>query len=182
MKYLMRVSLQQVCPKGVADRVNLGLIPSSEEGWPTACAALKPRTGGVLHIHANVASYRGNTTPFDHNCSQVIKDNYVVVPTPPGGHIMKCTVSDDDSCSKSSETCNMWNNMKSRGVSKRTTVKSEWMAWARQTANKIKTILETQYASDWTTTTLHVERVKSYAPHIDHLVLDLECRPANISG
>ena len=40
-----------------ADRVNLGLIPSSEEGWPIACAALKSSTGGWLHIHGNVATY-----------------------------------------------------------------------------------------------------------------------------
>ena len=46
----------QVCPKNIADRVNLGLIPSSEQGWKTGCAALKSDTGGVLHIHANVNS------------------------------------------------------------------------------------------------------------------------------
>lgn len=41
-------------PKGVADHVNLGLIPSSEAGWEVAAAALKPETGGILHIHGNV--------------------------------------------------------------------------------------------------------------------------------
>jgi len=39
--------------RGCADRVNLGLIPSSSQGWPLACAALKPR-GGWLHVHDNV--------------------------------------------------------------------------------------------------------------------------------
>ena len=43
-----------MCPRGVADRVNLGLIPSSESGWQVACGALKPHSGGVLHIHGNV--------------------------------------------------------------------------------------------------------------------------------
>eukprot|EP00884_Botryococcus_braunii_P015600 jgi/Botrbrau1/2723/Bobra.0164s0003.1 len=42
-----------VAPQGVADRVLLGLLPSSEEGWPAALAALKP-SGGVLHVHHNV--------------------------------------------------------------------------------------------------------------------------------
>jgi len=42
-----------VAPENVADRVNLGLIPSSEISWKTAVKALKP-TGGVLHIHTNV--------------------------------------------------------------------------------------------------------------------------------
>jgi len=44
---------REVCPKEVADRVNLGLIPSSSMSWRTAVEALKP-SGGVLHIHANV--------------------------------------------------------------------------------------------------------------------------------
>ncbi|CAH1239705.1 TRMT12 [Branchiostoma lanceolatum] len=45
---------REVCPRGVADRVNLGLIPSSRDGWPVACAALRPTTGGILHIHENI--------------------------------------------------------------------------------------------------------------------------------
>ena len=35
------------------DRVNLGLLPSSENGWNPAIRAMKP-TGGILHIHHNV--------------------------------------------------------------------------------------------------------------------------------
>lgn len=38
-----------------AHRVNLGLIPSSEAGWPTAVAALRS-DGGMLHVHANVCT------------------------------------------------------------------------------------------------------------------------------
>ena len=171
----------QVCPKGVADRVNLGLIPSSEEGWPTACAALKPHTGGILHIHANVTSYHGNTTPCDDN-SRIIQNRSTVIPMPPSGQIMNYTIRNNGSRRReSNESCKKWINLKS-DVSKRTTAKLEWMAWAEQTAKKIKHILETQRGSDWNTMILHVERVKSYAPHINHLVLDLECRPTNISG
>ena len=39
--------------RGVADRVNLGLIPSSRQGWPLAVACLKA-AGGWLHVHDNV--------------------------------------------------------------------------------------------------------------------------------
>jgi len=42
-----------VAPQNIADRVNLGLIPSSEISWETAVKALKP-SGGFLHIHANI--------------------------------------------------------------------------------------------------------------------------------
>ncbi|ONM57712.1 tRNA wybutosine-synthesizing protein 2/3/4 [Zea mays] len=40
-------------PKSVADRVCLGLLPSSECSWATAVEALRVG-GGVLHIHGNV--------------------------------------------------------------------------------------------------------------------------------
>ncbi|KAG6419025.1 hypothetical protein SASPL_121233 [Salvia splendens] len=40
-------------PKGVAHRVCLDLIPSSECSWETAVAALRDE-GGVLHVHGNV--------------------------------------------------------------------------------------------------------------------------------
>ena len=41
--------------KGLVDRVNLGLLPSSELGWGLAMAALKSDSGGWLHVHENVA-------------------------------------------------------------------------------------------------------------------------------
>ena len=44
---------RRTCPRAIADRVNLGLLPSSRGGWATAVAALKP-AGGRLHIHENV--------------------------------------------------------------------------------------------------------------------------------
>ncbi|VFQ92464.1 unnamed protein product [Cuscuta campestris] len=40
-------------PKGVAHRVCLGLLPTSEGSWATAVRALREE-GGVLHIHGNV--------------------------------------------------------------------------------------------------------------------------------
>ncbi|OMO76800.1 tRNA transferase Trm5/Tyw2 [Corchorus capsularis] len=40
-------------PKGVADRVCLGLLPSSEGSWVTAVRALRSE-GGILHVHGNV--------------------------------------------------------------------------------------------------------------------------------
>jgi len=39
--------------ESVADRVCLGLLPSSEDGWPLAARLLKP-SGGVIHVHMNI--------------------------------------------------------------------------------------------------------------------------------
>ncbi|VIO98572.1 Uncharacterized protein BM_BM3972 [Brugia malayi] len=41
---------RKVTPQGVADRVNIGLLPSSRPYWLAACKCLKS-TGGILHIH-----------------------------------------------------------------------------------------------------------------------------------
>ncbi|OAY25926.1 hypothetical protein MANES_16G007200v8 [Manihot esculenta] len=42
-----------IAPKGVANRVCLGLLPSSEGSWVTAVRALRME-GGMLHVHGNV--------------------------------------------------------------------------------------------------------------------------------
>ena len=43
--------------QGVADRVSLGLLPSSEGGWQVALSALRPG-GGWLHLHQNVTDFQ----------------------------------------------------------------------------------------------------------------------------
>ncbi|KAH6787777.1 Met-10+ like family protein / kelch repeat-containing protein [Perilla frutescens var. hirtella] len=94
-------------PKGVAHRVCLGLIPSSECSWVTGVTALRDE-GGVLHIHGNV------------------KD-------------------------------------------------TEEGPWAKHVAQTISEIVESQ-GRLWEVSVEHVERVKWYAPHIRHLVVDVTCK------
>ena len=48
---------------GLADRVSLGLTPSSRGGWPLACLVLKD-AGGVCHVHENV-KVRGDGAAAD---------------------------------------------------------------------------------------------------------------------
>ncbi|KAI0497892.1 hypothetical protein KFK09_021130 [Dendrobium nobile] len=94
-------------PKGVADRVCLGLLPSSESSWRTAVRALRPQ-GGLLHIHGNV------------------KD-------------------------------------------------SEEKSWLDYIVESIVCIAETEGLL-WAVSLQHVERVKSYGPHIRHIVADVKCK------
>lgn len=103
--------------------MNLGLIPSSEAGWKTACRALKPQ-GGILHIHGNVTSHFETKSPKNDESSH-----------------------------------------------------PEWAAWALEVSLSIKHILLSLCNSEWNVNILNVNRIKSYAPHIDHLVLDLQCQP-----
>lgn len=119
-----------------ADRVNLGLIPSSEEGWLTACRMLRRKTGGVLHIHQNV------TSPLTVRTAEPIGDS------------------------------------DSQTVSRRSADRVLWHTWAEDAARRISCLMLEVTDAHWRTNILHVEHVKSYAPHVHHIVLDLECRPS----
>ncbi|XP_029297445.1 tRNA wybutosine-synthesizing protein 2 homolog [Cottoperca gobio] len=121
----------------IADRVNLGLIPSSEDGWPVACRLLKRTTGGILHIHQNVTSALPNNA---------------AVPT--------------------------INAVTTQRVSGKKADREAWQAWADDTANHITFLLKDITGAPWLTHIQHIEHVKSYAPHVHHIVLDLECRPS----
>lgn len=48
----LNVGGSAVAVNGTCDRVILGLLPSSEDGWQLALSALKPK-GGILHLHGN---------------------------------------------------------------------------------------------------------------------------------
>lgn len=113
--------------------MNLGLIPSSEEGWPVACRLLKKTTGGVLHIHQNVTSPLPNAAAGD------------AAP---------------------------------QNVSAKNADREVWRAWASDTANRITSLFMDLTGASWEINIQHIEHVKSYAPHVHHVVLDLGCRPS----
>ncbi|NXP61684.1 TYW2 protein, partial [Chloropsis cyanopogon] len=143
---------RQLQLRDVADRVNLGLIPSSEEGWPVACRVLKKDTGGVLHIHHNV-----ETRPVPQSA---------VLPAERGSA---------EAASSGGEAQRPAEDGGEETLGAR--LRPEWQRWAEATATRIQALLEGLHGRPWRSSVLHVEAVKSYAPHVHHLVLDLECRP-----
>ncbi|NXI74932.1 TYW2 protein, partial [Anseranas semipalmata] len=148
---------RQLQLRDVADRVNLGLIPSSEEGWPVACRVLKKGTGGVLHIHHNVESLPAPA------CLQppVPRDEQ----RPP----------EEASSGEQEDGQGEWKSGGKEMLAAR--VRPEWRRWAEATAAQIRGLLAELHGQPWRTSILHIEAVKSYAPHVHHIVLDLECRP-----
>ena len=99
--------------RNTADRVLLGLLPSSEDGYAVALSTLKD-SGGVLHIHGNV-------------------------------HV--------------------------DGIRE----------WELSVTERLRALLardEDPHRRRWTLRVDHVERVKSFAPFIDHVVLDVQAVPA----
>ncbi len=176
----------------VADRVNLGLLPSSEAGWPVACAALRPDTGGWLHVHGNVSTKLDSVAPFTEANPWELTERQAD--------------SSESSSPKSSETERVdtglsqtvleTNSGKLGGVefSQRKSLACliprddgvlQSMAvpwrWGAYVAGRMCDLLTRENplpcGQQWVVEVRHVERVKSYAPHIDHLVADIECRP-----
>ncbi|XP_068871119.1 tRNA wybutosine-synthesizing protein 2 homolog [Aphelocoma coerulescens] len=141
--------------RDVADRVNLGLIPSSEGGWPVACRVLKKDTGGVLHIHHNV-----ETPP---------------APAPPQTPAPPAERGSPEATGSGGEAQHPTEDGGKEMLGAR--LRPEWRRWAEATATRIQGLLAELHGRPWRTSILHIEAVKSYAPHVQHLVLDLECRP-----
>ena len=188
----------QVCPKGVADRVNLGLIPSSQKGWPIACTALKPQSGGILHIHENVTTTpqklledsnlhngeAGQLTTADRvekEC-ELYGEN-VLTPFP----LIESTIPkekvEDSSTRQDNLSAKQDSRLSSSGThnashSTTTSVRKQWTHWANDAARSIQRLLrELHDGKDWSVRVIHIEHVKSYAPHVDHVVVDMVCRP-----
>ncbi|CAF0870058.1 unnamed protein product, partial [Didymodactylos carnosus] len=109
---------EETCPLRVADRVNLGLIPSSEQSWPVACRALKCE-GGHLHVHGTISTIK-------------VKENQTL------------------------------------------TVKDVWNEWGEYVRNEILKLMSKLYShTNYKCDVEHIECVKPYGPHLDHLVVDL---------
>ena len=122
-----------VAPVGVADRVNLGLLPSSECSWHTACRCLKP-SGGIIVVHGNVNSLQVEQRLL--NLVTLVKDRY--------------------------------------------SAKEVWGMWSRMVQTTFQDLLSrSDQLISWEVTVARLEHVKSYAPHIDHLVAELACRPCS---
>lgn len=142
--------------------MNLGLIPSSEGSWPTACSALKS-TGGVLHIHGNVETFPTKSGCQAENLPERVNGDHLY-----GGNQIHAT-----SCEVATATTDGSTDMLDRKQTKGT----KWVPWVRHVESKIKQLLEDAHKGDWEVKVHCLEHVKSYAPHVDHLVADVSCRP-----
>lgn len=112
-----------------------------------ACRLLKKDTGGVLHIHHNVE-------------------------TPP---VLLAEQGSAEAASPEGEAQHPAEDCEKEMLGAR--LRPEWQKWAEATARRIQGLLAELHGRPWCSSVLHIEAVKSYAPHVHHLVLDLECRP-----
>lgn len=134
--------ISQEAPIGVAQHVNLGLIPSSEESWEAGCRALDPSTGGILHIHGNVES----SGRWSDHCADQQKVHEQTVPT------------------------------LHRDQRK---LKPAWSRYGQYVSRRIADVFREIDSALWSTHVQYIGCVKSYAPHVDHLVIDVQCQPCS---
>lgn len=160
----------------VADRVNLGLLPSCEAGWQVACKFLKS-TGGMLHIHGNVISGidKTNTGADLDNCGHETDKLALCMWCK---HILISARSNKFLCESCKQYFGFDGDELFIGNSFVRWKKVEWKVWAVHVSHSICSILHEIHKLTWKVSVVHLHRVKSYAPHIDHLVLDLQCQPS----
>ena len=168
----------------MADRVNLGLIPTSSLSWETACQALNQKQGGWLHVHENVDA--GANSNRDR--SRCICNDSLNVGANLNWNGSGCTCNDNHSVGANpnrngsrcicccDEECVVNKTFKGKRLSDRK--RTVWCEFAKAMITKLKSYFSlTSSSSDWLVTLRHIELVKSYAPHVDHVVFDVECRP-----
>ena len=157
----------QVTPKNFADRVNLGLIPTSTSSWKAACEALNTTSGGWLHIHENIEC----TARTEGSIKKVNFDSVRNESTGRASVLdekeTKCYCLHEDNCIINRTYKKNLNNLK-KGI---------WCSFVNETLVTLTKYFEDFSHKQWVINVRHIEYLKSYAPRIDNLVFDIECRP-----
>lgn len=136
---------------GIADRVNLGLIPTSQASWHVATRALRQDRGGWLHIHENVTIESTAARGENHRAFASFVEGRI------RGLLEGTGVAGDKEASCAAPLKG------TDGAAQGTTESADGGRGCQQR---------------WSVCVRHIEFVKSYAPRIDHVVFDVECRPA----
>uniref|UniRef100_A0A0A9WQ00 tRNA(Phe) (4-demethylwyosine(37)-C(7)) aminocarboxypropyltransferase n=1 Tax=Lygus hesperus TaxID=30085 RepID=A0A0A9WQ00_LYGHE len=153
-----------VCPKNIANRVNLGLIPSSEPSWEIACQALLS-TGGILYVHQNIES-KVCSSKIAHcdACANLKKTSPKLEGTATAAAKLVSRLEKDVIVSDSNNFSVTWKM-------------PEWYSFSLHLSHKLLTFVESYHEGNWTVCVSEVFKVKSYAPHVDHIVLSVKCFP-----
>ena len=144
-----------------------------------ACAVLRSDKGGWLHVHGNVTS---GLTDSEKTANDRTVTALPLLRTPCASS-EEANPSTTSSISTShysevSDTCHHFFLEENKMPSCNKKVKAEWLDWAKYVAQTLLTHLKKSHDNkNWNVKIRHIEHVKSYAPHIDHVVLDVECRP-----
>lgn len=161
----------KVTPENIADRVYLGLIPTSRFSWKTACKALKVSSGGILHLHENVSIKESKTSRRDIG-NDILKNGERNSQEDNQGIPQNLPLQENESAN---ESCS---RIDSSGISRRDVKRKCFESWEGSVLKVIEDHLkEVHPQTGWIVKSLGYHKVKSFAPGILHMVIDIECRP-----
>ena len=144
-----------------------------------ACAALRSDKGGWLHVHGNVTSGLAvnEKAVNDSTCSALSLLGTSFLSSEEENPSTASSISTLH-CSEVSDRFDHFLLKNNEMPSCNKKVKAEWLDWAKYVAQTLLQHLKKSHDNqNWNVRIRHIEHVKSYAPHIDHVVLDIECRP-----
>lgn len=154
---------------GAADRVSLGLIPSSQEAWPVAVALLSDVRGGTLHIHG-VAPLEevkeAAKAPVQLAVSVHPRDAAGDAATAVCTEIRATITTADDVDAAVGGNCRL----------------GQRLQFAQEALKSVAELVREKAVrgrTDWRVYIHHVERVKSYAPKLFHFVVDIVAQPTS---
>ncbi|KAL8271463.1 hypothetical protein Esti_004664 [Eimeria stiedai] len=148
---------------GKVDRVCLGLIPSSEEAWPTAVSLLNESRGGILHIHG--------VAPLEAVAEEeAVCCTLYVHPSQRGEAATSAPHASDFNRKIGMQ---IGGNCKLVG-------KLRFAQHALKQVAKLVSQKTVKTEGPWEVSIQHVEKVKSYAPKLFHFVVDVAARPSSV--
>ncbi|UKJ90188.2 hypothetical protein MACJ_001119 [Theileria orientalis] len=139
---------------GKADRILLGLLPSSEVGWIPALRALNKKVGGILHIHGLTECK--STFVFEVLKSSESWESYVVK------HGYSGSLNKGDSIGE--------NHVKDFGL------------YTLKRFHQLCNSLSFMKHCCWLLEVLHIRTVKHYSPNMYHGVVDLKLTPISLNS
>lgn len=171
------------CLLGTADRISLGLLPSSEMAWGTALSLLNKTTGGVLHVHGT------GLLEFVDEPTEVVEVRC--------NHGLWCVGSRFSPLEEGGRPTLRRSSRYANREPKYAVVRGKKLylgrdvgvdlVFAQHVLRHLSEIFVAQQNESqrietccWTLRVGHVERVKSYAPKLHHFVVDVACCPAPV--
>ncbi|CRG97198.1 conserved Plasmodium protein, unknown function [Plasmodium gallinaceum] len=164
-------------------RIILGLLPKSYKAWNNAFNLLDNKKGGILHIHG-IGKYVFN----DDYLSIIRTSNYKDKIKFLNLHFVENLTIPELIQNYENKECNEIGNKIIQTYYNKNKIKNIYLGnhipinldFAQFTLLEIFKIALKDYILNkinWVITILNVEKVKSYAPHIYHFVVDIKCTP-----
>ncbi|ESS30870.1 kelch repeat-containing protein [Toxoplasma gondii VEG] len=169
---------------GKADRVSLGLIPSSEQAWSTALAVVNRERGAMLHVHG-IGPMEFVEKPA-HSLRVSCEAGRWNLISEPGVCATECDCKVSASSHfRSSETA--YATIHGQKLYLGRDIGRD-LKFAQHVLRRLAGLAVADFPSlfgshsdcTWVFSLCHVERVKSYSPKQYHFVVDVSCRPESV--